>query len=123
MQTESQIKPEEQSELVYIVCTGLSVQKLKIIIIILIHKKYMSHVLRKPHFAICEQQRRSLISAFVFRCLDSIIPLVSISEISSLYLAFVAAQASLCLTLSKTPKTGFLVTRLMSSFTSWSILQ
>ena len=38
---------------------------------------------------------RSLISAFVVRCLDSIIPLVSISEISSLYLASVAEQACL----------------------------
>ena len=53
---------------------------------------------------------RSLISTFVVRCLDSIIPLVSISEISSLYLASVAAQASLWVTWSKTPKTGFLVT-------------
>ena len=35
---------------------------------------------------------RSLISTFVVRCLDSIIPLVSIFEISSLYLASVAAQ-------------------------------
>ena len=32
------------------------------------------------------------ISAFVVRCLDSIMPLVSIAEISSLYLASVAAQ-------------------------------
>ena len=38
---------------------------------------------------------RSLISAFVVHCLDSIIPLVSISEISSLYIAYVAAQAGL----------------------------
>ena len=37
----------------------------------------------------------SLISAFVVRCLDRIIPLVSISKISSLYLASVAAQAGL----------------------------
>ena len=36
---------------------------------------------------------RSLISAFVVRCLHSMILLVSISEISSLYLAFVAEQA------------------------------
>ena len=43
---------------------------------------------------------RSLISAFVVRCLDSIIPLVSISKISSHYLASVAAQAGLCLTWS-----------------------
>ena len=57
---------------------------------------------------------RSIISAFVVRCLDSIIPLVSISKISSLLLAAVAAQAGLCFTWSKTPKTGFLVTRLIS---------
>ena len=55
----------------------------------------------------------SLISTFVVRCLDSIIPLVSKPEISSLYLASVAEQASLCLTWSQTPKTGFLVTRLI----------
>ena len=54
----------------------------------------------------------SLISTFVVRCLDSIILLVSISEIWSLYLASVAAQTGLCLPWSETPKTGFLVTRL-----------
>ena len=54
-----------------------------------------------------------LISAFVVCCLDRIIPLVSISEISSLYLASVAAQASLSLPWSQTPKTGFLVTWLI----------
>ena len=53
-----------------------------------------------------------LISAFVVRCLDNIIPLVSVSEISSLYLASLAAQAGLCLTWSQTPKTSFSVTRL-----------
>ena len=92
--------------------------------------------MRKPVYAICEQQRprhekmsyannkgadqpahpRSLISAFVVRCLDSIIPLVSISKILSLYLASVAAQAGLCLTWSQIPKTGFVVTWLISSF-------
>ena len=54
----------------------------------------------------------SLISAFVVRCLDSIIPLVSIPEISSLYIASVTAQAGLSLPWSQNPKTGFLVTRL-----------
>ena len=53
------------------------------------------------------------ISAFVVRYLDSIIPLFSISEISSHYLASVAEQIGLSLPLSETPKTGFLVTRLM----------
>ena len=71
----------------------------------------------KPIFAICEQQRRRQISlhAFVVPCLDSIIPLVSISEISSLYLASVAAHAGLIFTGSKIPKTGFLVTWLHCS--------
>ena len=55
---------------------------------------------------------RSLISAFVVRCLDSIIPLVSISEISSLYLASVAEKSGLSLPLSQTPETCFLVTGL-----------
>ena len=57
---------------------------------------------------------RSLISTFVVHCLDSIISLVSISEISSLQLTSVAAQAGLSLTWSKTLKTGFLVIRLKS---------
>ena len=55
---------------------------------------------------------RSLISTFAVRCLDSIIPLVSISEISSRYLASVAEQAGLSLTWSEIPKTDFLATRL-----------
>ena len=49
---------------------------------------------------------------FFFRSLDSIITLVSISKISSLYLASLAEQAGLSLTRSKTPKTGFLMTKL-----------
>ena len=54
---------------------------------------------------------RSLISTFVVRCLDSTTPLVSISKISSLYLAAaVAAKAGLSFTLLQTLKTGFLVT-------------
>ena len=53
----------------------------------------------------------SLISAFVVHCLDSI-PLVSISEIWSLYLVSVDEQAGLSLPWSQTPKMGFLATRL-----------
>ena len=56
---------------------------------------------------------RSLISAFVFRCLDSIIHLVSIPEISSLYLASVTLQAGLSLPWLQTLKTGFLTSRLI----------
>ena len=52
---------------------------------------------------------RSLISTFFVRFLDSIIPPVSISEISSLYLASMAAQAGWSLTWSETQKTGFLM--------------
>ena len=52
---------------------------------------------------------RSLISTFVVCCLDSIIPPVHISKISSLYLASVAVQAGLSLLGSQTPKTGFLI--------------
>ena len=46
-------------------------------------------------------------------CLDSIISLVSISKISSSSLGSVAKQAGLSLTRLETPKTGFLVTRLI----------
>ena len=60
---------------------------------------------------------RSMISAFVVRCLDSIVPLVFISEISSIYIASVATKAGLCLTWSQTPKTGFFVTRLNFTLT------
>ena len=55
------------------------------------------------------EHSRSLISAFVVRCLDSIIHLVSIPEISSFYLASVVVQTCFCLPWSQTPKTGFLV--------------
>ena len=58
----------------------------------------------------------SLISAFVVRCLDSIIPLVSISEISSLYLASVAAQASLSLPWSQTLKTRLKYSKFLPKF-------
>ena len=68
---------------------------------------------------------RSLISAIVIHCLGSIIPLVSISKISSLYLALylasVAAQASLSLPWSQTPKTSFLMTRLIFSLLMSSV--
>ena len=53
------------------------------------YNQYMSHVMRKPVYSICEQKcadqpmhPSSLISTFVVRCLDGIIPLLDISEIS-----------------------------------------
>ena len=42
-----------------------------------------------------------------------IMPLVSISKISSLYLVYVAAQAGLCINWSQTWKIGFLVMMLI----------
>ena len=50
---------------------------------------------------------RSLISAFVIRCLDSIIPLVSISKLSILCLASVAAHARFASTLVANPEDRF----------------
>ena len=47
---------------------------------------------------------RGLISAFVVRCLDSIIYLDSIVEISRLWLVSVAAQADFCLAWSEAPE-------------------
>ena len=49
----------------------------------------------------------SLISAFVVRCLDSVMSLVSVTKISSLMLASVAEQASLSLTWSETSEDKF----------------
>ena len=47
---------------------------------------------------------RSLISAFIVCCLDSVMSLVSVTKISSLMLASVSEQASLSLAWSETPE-------------------
>ena len=57
-----------------------------------------------------------------FRCLDSIIPLVSKSEISSLYLASVVAQPVWVLPGRNPAKTGFLVTRLKFTYHLQSVV-
>ena len=57
---------------------------------------------------------RSLISVFVIRFLESIISRLATSEISIFQLVSVAEQAGLNLTLSETPKTGFLTARPIS---------
>ena len=57
-----------------------------------------------------------LISAFVVPSLDSIIPLLTISEISRLWLASEAEQAGLSLTWLRIPKKDFLMTRLNLEF-------
>ena len=71
---------------------------------------YMSRAMRKCvlcHMRTTKAHPRSLINAFDFRCLDSIISLDSIAEISRLELASVAVQASLCLAWSETPEDTF----------------
>ena len=80
----------------------------------------MSHVMRNLFLPYANNKGadqpahlRNLISAFVVHCLGSIILLVSILEISSLCLASVAALAGLNLAWLQTPKTGFLMTRLI----------
>ena len=50
---------------------------------------------------------RSLISAFIVRCLDSVMSLVSVTKISSLMLVSVAEQAGLSVTWSETPEDTF----------------
>ena len=53
-----------------------------------------------------------LISAFIVRCLDSIIPLLAKAKITRPQLVAVAEQAGLSLAWLQTQKTGFLVTKL-----------
>ena len=79
----------------------------------------MSRVLRKPDFCIGENKdadqlhgNREADQRLCFRYMDSVIPILSKSEISSLYPSSVAVQPGLCRTWSETPKTGFLTTRL-----------
>ena len=50
---------------------------------------------------------RSLISAFVVLCVDSIIPILATSRISRLYLVPVTKQSGLSLTWSQIPEDTF----------------
>ena len=54
---------------------------------------------------------RRLISAFVIRFLKSIISKLATSKIAIIYLASAAEETGLSLTLSGTPKTGFVALR------------
>ena len=81
---------------------------------------HMSRVVRKTAFCICENKdadqlrgNREADQRLCFRFTESTIPLLSKSEISSLYPSSVAVQPSLCGTWSETPKTGFLTTKLI----------
>ena len=84
--------------------------------------------MRKPAFCICENKdadqlrgNREADQRLCFRYLDSTIPLLSKSEISSLLPSSIAVQPGLCRTWSDNPKTGFLITRLISSLSKTSI--
>ena len=75
-------------------------------------KGQMSHVMRNLFMPYANNKGadqpahpRSLISAFVVRCLDSTIPLVSVPEISSFYLAL-TKQACWSLIRSQAPPTA-----------------
>ena len=69
----------------------------------------MSRVMRKPTFCICENKdadqlhgNREADQRLCFRNIDSTIPLLSKSEISSLLLSSKAVQPGLCRTRSET---------------------
>ena len=79
---------------------------------------YMGLDARKPIFRVCDNKGadqpahpRSLISAFVFRFLKSIISKLATSDISTFYLVSVTEETGLNLALSETPKTGFVASR------------
>ena len=76
--------------------------------------------MRNPAYCICENKdadqlrgNREAVQRLCFRYTDSTIPLLSKSEISSLYSSSVVVQPGLCGTWSETPKTGFLASRLI----------
>ena len=76
--------------------------------------------MRKPDICICENKdadqlrgNREADQRLCFRYTDSTIPLLSKSEISSLYPSSLIVQPGLCRTWSETPKTSFLRTRLI----------
>ena len=83
-------------------------QVLLYIKVILIDKE-MCRVMRKPTFCICENKdadqlrgNREADQHLCFRYIDSTIPLLSTSEISSLHPSSVAVQPGMCQTRSET---------------------
>ena len=67
--------------------------------------------MRKPAFCICAADQR-----LCFLYMDSTIPLLSKSKISSLWPSSVTVKLGLFRTWSETPKTGFLTTRLIQLY-------
>ena len=77
--------------------------------------------MRKPAFCICENKdtdqlrgNREADQRLCFRYMDSTVPLIPKSEISSLQPSSVVVKPPFCRTWSETPKTSFLATRLIS---------
>ena len=75
--------------------------------------------MRKPAFCLCENKDADQLRGYrqadqrlCFRNIDSTIPLLSKSKISSLSPSSMAVEPGLCWTWSETPKTCFLTTRL-----------
>ena len=84
--------------------------------------------MRNPAFGICENKDADQLRGnseadqpLCLRHMDSAIPLLPKSEISSLQPSSMAVQTGLCRTWSETPKTGFLTTRLIYDMTSVTI--
>ena len=84
--------------------------------------------MRKPAFCICENKdadqlrgNREADQRLCFGYIDSTIPLLPKSEISSLQPSSVVVEPGLCRTWSETPKTGFLTLRLI--YATWIALQ
>ena len=76
---------------------------------------HLSPVIRIAAFCICENKGADHSNCtddqrLCFRHIGSTIPVLSKTEISSLYQPYVAVQPGLCLKRSETPKTGFLQT-------------
>ena len=76
--------------------------------------------MRKRDYCLCENKgadqlrgNREADQRLCFRYSDSTIPLLLIAKISSIEPAPVTVQTNLCRTRLETPKTGFLVSRLI----------
>ena len=85
-----------------------------------INGQLVKHVLNCEKLCLCENKGADQLHSnceadqrLCFRYMDSTISRLFKSEISSFYPSSVAAQANLCQTWLKTPKTGFLVSRLI----------
>ena len=74
---------------------------------IFLSQPYLSRVIRKPDFCLCENKGTDQL------CSNCTIPILPKSKISSIWPSSVAVQDGLCRIWSETPKTVFLATRLI----------